>query len=59
MNIRELKKIIKDVPDDVLVQFCTRSMHIVSDVNVEFMNSEEDTQWYGEPSLVISSENIG
>jgi len=55
MDIQDIKNIIKDLPNNMPVKFCTGSMWITEDINIEM---EDDEEWYGEPSLIISAKNI-
>lgn len=56
MDIKELKEIIKDLPDTMPIEFTTFSMYMTRDITVEVY--EKDGRWVNEDTLVIAANNV-
>ena len=55
MNVKELKEIIKDLPDDMPIEFCTFSMYMTRDISVEVYSGGK---WVTEDTLVICANRV-
>lgn len=55
MNIKELKRIIKDIPEDTPILFCTYSMFMTDDISIEF--HKKDGMYYDKDCLVACADN--
>ena len=56
MNVKELKKIVDDMPDDLNIEFVTSSGEMSGDINIKFAHRKLFN--LAEDLLIISAKGI-